>query len=97
MESNQNTGPYETEAQAREAVRAIYEAAHATSRRGVMAEGNHKLLEDACRVAGVQLGAYDHRILTWLAGWEPQTCAVVAGLISRAAAHPGGIDLGDLS
>jgi hypothetical protein len=87
MESNQNTGPYETEAQARESVRAIYDAAHASPRRGVIAEGNHKLLEDACRMAAVGLGAYDHRILVWLSGWEPQICAVIAGLISRAGAR----------
>ena len=31
-------------------------------------------------------GAYGHRILTWLAGWEPQICAVVAALITRAHA-----------
>jgi hypothetical protein len=36
-------------------------------------------------MAGVHLGAYDHQIITWLAGWERSTCAVVAGLISRAA------------
>ena len=32
------------------------------------------------------MGAYDRRILAWLAGFEPQTCAVVAGLITRANA-----------
>ena len=90
MESNQNTGPYESEAQAREAVSPIYEAAHDSPRRGVIAERNHKFLEDACRAAGAELGAYDHRILTWLAGWEPQICAVIAGLITRAATWPHG-------
>jgi hypothetical protein len=80
-------GPYQTEAQARErpAVRAIYDAVHADRRRGVMAEGSHRLLEQACTTANVELGAYDRRILAWLAGWEPQTCAVIAGLITRAA------------
>jgi hypothetical protein len=80
-------GPYQTEAQARKqpAVRAIYDAAHASTRRGVMAEGSHRLLEEACTAASVELGAYDRRILAWLAGWEPQTCAVIAGLITRAA------------
>jgi hypothetical protein len=46
--------------------------------------GNHKHLEDACLVAGVTLGAFDHRVLLWLAGWEPSTVAVVASLITRA-------------
>jgi hypothetical protein len=32
----------------------------------------------------VELGAYDDRILRWLAGWEPATCAVIAGFVSRA-------------
>jgi hypothetical protein len=32
----------------------------------------------------VKLGAFDHRIVLWLAGWEPSTCAVIAGLIARA-------------
>lgn len=43
------------------------------------------MLTDACKVAGVVLGAYDRRILAWLAGYEPSTCAVVAGIIRRAA------------
>jgi hypothetical protein len=48
------------------------------------------LLEGACQAAGVQLGAYDHRILIWLTAWEPATCAVIAGLITRA--HAAGQD-----
>jgi hypothetical protein len=39
----------------------------------------------------VYLGAYDHRIIEWLTGWEPSTCAVIAGLISRA--HAAGQDI----
>ena len=49
-----------------------------------MAPHCHRILEDACSAAGVETGAYDHRILAWLAGWGPGTCAVVAGLITRA-------------
>jgi hypothetical protein len=81
-------GPFETEREARElpAVRAIYDAMHASRRRGVMGERGYRLLDEACQAAGVQVGAYDHRILVWLAGFEPETCAVVAGLISRAHA-----------
>ncbi len=51
---------------------------------GAWGSGNHRLLEDACGAAGVDLGAYDQAILLWLAGFEPSTCAVVAGLIARA-------------
>jgi hypothetical protein len=32
----------------------------------------------------VTLGAYDARILAWLANYEPETCAVISGLITRA-------------
>lgn len=79
-------GPFETEDDARThpAVRAVYEASHASSRRGVMDEQNRRLLEEACAAAGVSLGAYDRRILGWLANYEPQTCMVIAGLITRA-------------
>ena len=34
-----------------------------------------------------KIGGYDLKILAWLAGWEPQVCAVVAGLITRARSH----------
>jgi hypothetical protein len=75
------TEPYETERQAADAARHIYD-----SPPGAWGDGNLRLLEDACRAAGVQPGAYDTRILVWLAGWEPSTCAVIAGLITRAHA-----------
>lgn len=79
-------GPYETEDDARliRAVRVVYEAARASDRRGAMDELNHRMLDEACTAAGVELGAYDHRILLWLAVFEPQMCAVFAGLIHRA-------------
>ncbi|SRR5579875_1313105 len=79
-------GPLETLRQARDApaVRATYDAAHASTRRGVLGERNAAMLDEACRAAGVRRGAYDYRILAWLAGWEPETCVVVAGLIQRA-------------
>jgi len=75
--------PYETERQAADAAQHIYDSPPGT---GAWGDGNLRLLEGACRAAGVQLGAYDTRILLWLAGWEPTTCAVIAGLISRAHA-----------
>jgi hypothetical protein len=77
------TQPYETERQAREAARHILDSPPGT---GAWSDGNRQLLEDACRAAGVQFGAYDYRILLWLAGWEPSTCAVIAGWITRAGA-----------
>ena len=81
-------GPFETEQQALDlpAVQAIYAAARASRRRGVMAGHSHRLLDEACTAAGATPGASGHRILAWLAGWEPQICAVVAALITRAHA-----------
>lgn len=82
--------PLETEKQARELpeVRAVYDAFDADPGPGKMAPHNYLMLVRACEAAGVDLGSpssHDRRILAWLAGWEPTTCAVVAGLISRAA------------
>ena len=48
------------------------------------AQANLDLLLQAADVAGVQLGAYDRRILTWLAGYEAATVDVIVGLIARA-------------
>ena len=78
-------GPFEHESDARDtpAVRAAYDAAH--TRRGAMTEHNRQLLTGACAAAGVELGAYDDRILGWLAQWEPQMVMVVAGIILRAS------------
>lgn len=45
---------------------------------------NELALLEACAAAGVHLGAYDRRVLAWLSGWEPQTVAVVVGIILRA-------------
>jgi hypothetical protein len=43
-------------------------------------------LTRACTSAGVELGVYDRRILTWLAGCEPSTVQVIADVIARAHA-----------
>lgn len=76
-------GPYESEQQARTDVTHIHEQARRSVRRGVLAEGNHARLMDACQDAGVTLGAFDAKILGWLANYEPETCAVITG-----ADHP---------
>ena len=34
--------------------------------------------------AGVELGAYDRRIIEWLAGWDGPTVATLASLVIRA-------------
>ena len=80
------TPPLETEAQARAlpAVRAVYEAFDADPGAGKMTPHNRRMLGRACEAAGLVMGRYDDRVIEWLSGWEPQVCAVVAGLITRA-------------
>jgi hypothetical protein len=46
------------------------------------------ILADA--LAGVELGAWDRRILAWLAGWDAATVVTVASWVARSrAAGPG--------
>jgi hypothetical protein len=68
------------------AVRAVYAAFGADPGVGRMARHNERMLWESCAAAGVALGAFDARVVSWLAGWEPGTCAVIAGLIGRAYA-----------
>jgi hypothetical protein len=77
-------GPFQTERDARNVARHIYDSTPGT---GAWGAGNHRLLEDACRSAGVELGSYDQGVLLWLSGFEPSTCAVIAGLIARAGSR----------
>jgi hypothetical protein len=78
------SGPYETERQARADVAGVYEQSRRSVRPGALAEANHALLREACERADLVLGVFDARIVAWLAGWEPATCAVVVRLIARA-------------
>jgi hypothetical protein len=80
------SGPYETEAEALVAAPPLPDDPHDWP------AFNQRQILDACAAAGVYLGAYDHRIIEWLTGWEPATCAVIAGLITRA--HAAGQDTG---
>lgn len=82
-------GPYETERQAR--AEKFPREAYARHRvgRDAPTDANAAALAHlvaACEAAGVELGAYDLRILRWLAGWEPETVQVVMGLVGRAHA-----------
>ena len=88
-ESGHPAGPFETERQAlgTPAVRAVFTTFEAAPGQGRMQPANLAMLRAACEGADVELGAYDLQILAWLAGWEPQVCAVVAGLITRARSH----------
>lgn len=74
-------GPFDTERQAVEAAKAASPELDVLQ----LARGNRDMLLSALNAAGVELGEYDRTIVDWLAGWEPSTCAVVAGFIVRAA------------
>jgi hypothetical protein len=72
-----NAGPYETE---REALRAsLWEQQGRKLDQRAM-----NLADLAAECSGIRLGAYDKRIIEWLANYEPSTVAVICGLISRA-------------
>lgn len=43
------------------------------------------MLAAACHAAGVSLGAFDQRVLSWAAEFEDASAASIAGLITRAA------------
>jgi hypothetical protein len=79
------TGPYETEREARDA--AIEQGGPPREGSSILSEGQrHRMLLSACEQAGISLGAYDFRIIGWLTHLEDATCAVIAGLITRAHA-----------
>lgn len=81
-------GPYETESEASARVSDIYAAFH---KRGVMKAKTLDRLLEVCERSGVQLGAYDRHVLTWLAAQKPEVAQVIVGVIRRAggAAHDG--------
>ena len=72
----------ETGAMALPQVRAIYEANR--EQRASLAKGNADMLTGTMASARVMTGAYDSRILMWLANWEPHVVAVIAGWVERA-------------
>lgn len=82
------TPPLESEDQARALapVRDAYAAMAASRSPGVMAAYNQAILLTVLQAEGVELGAYDRRQVEWLAGWEPQQIAAIAGWIERAHA-----------
>ncbi|MFF7315065.1 hypothetical protein [Streptomyces sp. NPDC008137] len=41
-------------------------------------------LREVLAAAGVELGAYDERIIRWLSGWEWSTVATIASWVQRA-------------
>lgn len=83
-------GPFHTEAEASAAAHALVPPPPGWSI--LRTPENYRLLTEACHDAGVELGAYDDGILAWLAQFEDSTCAVIAGLITRA--HTSGKESG---
>jgi hypothetical protein len=84
-------GPYATESEALaepmpQTIRALHAAGMVRSGDPDRLVRNTVLdhLLDACEAAGVDLGAYDHRVLNWLADHR-SVAQVVIGLIRRAA------------
>ena len=59
-----------------------------------MAPHIYRMIGETCAAAGVDLGAFDRRILSWLSGWEPATAVVICGLITRA--HDAGFARGEV-
>ena len=78
-----HNGPFETEREARAAAHRVVQPEHGWSI--LHKSQNRFVLEQACEAAGVELGVYDRQILDWLSCFEDSVCAVVAGLIARAA------------
>jgi hypothetical protein len=93
------TGPYETETDAlagpvRQEIRDMHESGryHRNEISRAVRTAQLRHLEDACRDAGVELGAFDRKIVGWLAGYESTTVQVIVGLIARAAAGEDGCE-----
>lgn len=87
-----SAGPYETEAAARAA--ALW-TTHGREQRMSIESAN--LADLAAALSGVSLGAYDERIIGWLAGWPPSTVAVICGLLGRARQATAGPEGGKLA
>lgn len=62
-----------------------------TSPRGFLpAAEQERVLRDVLAATGVELGAYDEEIVSWVASWDWPTVAVISSWIRRAAASGGG-------
>jgi hypothetical protein len=78
--SAKSLGPFDTEDQARAAAQVAADPGLLP----IKAPQNRRLLVRVCDAAGVTMGRYDDKIVTWLAIWDPSTVVVVAGWITRA-------------
>lgn len=85
------TGPFATEAEASAAARAL--GGPPDPGRSILSGDQRlRMLTAACEEAGVELGAYDARFLSWLSGWGDAFCGAFAGIVTRAAAKGDGTD-----
>jgi hypothetical protein len=92
MAARQDTDPatpFQTE---REATATVQHITDSPAGSGAWRDGCHRMLEDTCRAAGVDLGTFDEHVLLELTDGEPATVAVIAGLIRRA--HAAGLEQG---
>ena len=84
--------PLETreQASALPAVRAIYAEFAASPGQGLMDAHNARLITSACDAAGVELGAFDRRIVAWLSklGADDLRRGRRAGYPGRSEDHP---------
>lgn len=88
-------GPYETEqaAAAEPMPRAIANLPRLNHPQRATRDLHLGHLSEACANAGVELGAFDLRILTWLANADSVTVQVFLGIFSRA--HAAGVRAGE--
>jgi hypothetical protein len=75
-------GPYESEADARADAHLAVTPEPGWSI--LRAAGNLELLNQAIQDAGLAIGAYDERVLSWLSVYEDSICQVIAGWVARA-------------
>ena len=75
-------GPFETAAEARAAAHAIIPPGPDSS--VLDEEQNRAVLERVCEITGVDQGAWDRRVVGYLAIAEDSLCGSVAGMITRA-------------
>jgi hypothetical protein len=87
------SGPFDTSQDAyddAEALRGLLEAVNRSGARGDVWRGERAKVRTAYLLgvldaAGVELRAYDRRIVDWVAGWDVETMQVIADWITRAS------------
>lgn len=78
------SGPYETGTEALADIRHVYEVAQRSGDRDLAGKILAGLQTVTLHEAGVTTGAYDRKIIGWLAGWQPEVVQVVLSWVERA-------------